>query len=1291
MPSLSPDSGLQLKFLGGFDARLNGLPVAGFYYNKMRALLAYLAVEREQDHNREALAELLWGGNDPTAARGNLRRTLSNLRRALESPTGAVMFSTSKHTLRFIPNAYVDVQDFIKQDFTRQAPSPENRGADHPDEERLIALYRGEFLAGLSLPDSPGFEDWLQIRREALHRRALALLERSANRHEQMGDYGKALQFALRYIELEPWCEEAHRRVMRLYALNDQIGAAIVQYETCRRLLKKELGVLPSEETRQLAERIRKGELRRGSGEPVPVSTGHVSTGSTRTASITAPPPHAERRQVTVLYCELALAGIDDPDEAMEQLRAPQARCVEIIRQFSGHIVQALGGGLLAYFGYPQAHEDAARHAVQAALAVTREAAPGIEIRVGVHTGLILTGGDASMPDTVGKTSRLAVLLRQSVAPNEVAISQETRRMVGGYFDCLSLGVQPLPETRPLEIFKVLRESGARTRLDAAARLTPLTGRQAEIATLMGLWEKAVQGVRPVVLIQGEAGIGKSRLLLALKERLAGQPHAIRELRCFPEFSQSPFHPLIAMLEAVFGFAPGDAPEARFAKLASYLEAHYILAPAAIRDAVPLLAQLLSLPLAEHYPASGLSPQKQKERIGAILLDRLQSLAGKQPTLLIVEDLHWVDPSTLELLTRLVEQTGGGAVLVALTARPEFVPPWKDGIKQTLTLGPLIGADVAQMLAALSEGISATTLRLIMERADGVPLFIEEMAKIATLDGPARIPTTLLDLLAARIDHLGEAKTTAQLASTLGREFDLNLLRQVSPHDPAALAQDLDALQDAGLILTMSENTRQFKHALIQEAAYQSQSRTARQAAHLRVAQILQSDFPDVVAIRPELIAQHFSSCGEIRQSIAYWIKAGQRAARNSANLAAIGHYNSGLKLLMALPESHDRDNTEFKMLVSLCPILYAAKGYGSEDAARASARIAVLDGLVGDSPELFQAKWALVINSLTRIGARGVPEAAIQMLKMAQDDAPKKMAAHSLAATASFWLGDFESARAHDEQALALYHPDQRQQMQKQFGADLSINCMSYLIRALYFLGFQDQAQRECRRMLEQAREMDHPHSLAQALFFAAVLQRRLKQPEKVLSLSAEAITIARQHDLSLWLATGEMAHGWALVMLGRQEEGIAEIKSSIAGMRVALRGISVIFLSSLAEAYVHLERYDEALDLLAETLADAEKIGDNHFLAELHRLEGCCLLGLSPANAAQAESCFAQALAISRKQCAKSLELRAATSMARLWQRQGKQEDARRLLGEVYNWFTEGFDTLDLREAAELLRALG
>lgn len=441
----APTSGLQLLLLGGFLARLNGQLMSEVSYAKMRALLAYLVIEGDREHKREALADLLWSHSSAITARGNLRRTLADLRRVLELPSGEVMFVASKNSIRFVAKVDVDVLIFTGQ---RSTSSDDAVQALHRD-EHLLSLYRGEFLAGLSVSDSPNFEHWLQIQRESLRLRALALLESLSNRYESMGNNTKALEFALRYCELEPLNEDACRRVMLLHASSGLDKAALSQYEACCRQLKAELGVLPSEETQQLAKRIRQGTVPRKLALAQP---GPLAQAPTQAS--------AQRCQVTVMYCELTHDLIDDPDEAMALLHAPQERCVAIIEQFSGHVVQAHGGALLAYFGYPRAHENAARLAVLAALTVTRESVCGIDIRAGVHTGLIITGRDSSIPDTSGKTTRIAMALRPSTEQCKVAISQDTHALVAGYFECISQGMQALSGLQQSrEIFRVDRKS----------------------------------------------------------------------------------------------------------------------------------------------------------------------------------------------------------------------------------------------------------------------------------------------------------------------------------------------------------------------------------------------------------------------------------------------------------------------------------------------------------------------------------------------------------------------------------------------------------------------------------------------------------------------------------------------------------------------------------------------------------------------------------------------------------------------------------------------------------------
>lgn len=1267
----SANHGLTLSLLGGFNAHLNGHRVAGVSYNKMRALLAYLAMERERDHRREVLAELFWSGNDPATARGNLRRTLSDLRRVLELTTGKILFSTSKDTIRFIPDIYVDAIEFAGQ-----APiSPQDHDTAQQRDERLVDLYRGEFLAGFSLPDCVDFEDWLQTQREALHRRALALLERVSNCCEQVGEYGKALQFSLRYVGFERWDEDAHRRVMRLYSQTGQKNAALAQYDACCRLLKMELDALPSQETQHLAESIRNGEL------------------LVRQPDTVAAPPQtiaqlpSERRNVSVLYCDLIVAGIDDHDEASELLEAPQNRFIEIIRQFSGHTVQTHGGGFLAYFGYPQAQEDSARSAVQAALAITREMADGVEIRVGVHTGLIITSSDPSLPDTVGRTSKIAIQMHHSASHKEVAISQDTRSIVASYFECISLGVQPLPDgQQPLEIFKVVRESGARTRMDTVRPVAPLIGRQTEIAQLMELWDDAKRGVSRVVLVQGEPGIGKSRLLHAFKQRVADQPHALRELRCFPEFRQSPFHPLIVAFGVIWGFAPDDTPEVKSGKLAQCLERDY---PALAQEAVPLLASVLFLPLVEPYRECCVSPQKQKELTMNILLAMLKVLTGRIPVLFIVEDLHWIDPSTLELLSLLVEQTEPGAILTALTARPDFIPPWRESATSTLAIAPLAGSEIEQVIASIGGGIPPVTVRRIVDRADGVPLFAEEMAKIATLDDRASIPATLHDLLAARMDRMGKAKYTAQVAATLGREFSLNLLRKVATCGPEALARSLSALQAASLVLKIDETTCQFKHALIQEAAYQSQTRAGRETVHRRIAQVLHVDFPDIVASRPELLAQHFSSGGEMRQSIDYWIKAGKRAAQRSSNLEATAHFKFGLKDLMTLPATLDRDSAEFLMLNDLWSALQTTQGYGSAEVIQISERISLLRKSMDDSSSLFLTEWKRLRSTLASGMSSGTTEAAINLLRLAQNDTLKKQGGHYLCAVAFFWLGEFKSARSHAEKAMSLHQADQRQRMIELFGEDIFVSFAGYLSNSLYFLGFPDRAQQICGQMLDYARQTKNPNTLAMALFYATVLHRWLNRYTDTLNFSAEMIAVTRKHDMAYWASTGEMFNNFSRVMLG-EKDASSELNLNVTHLTTTARGRLAFLFVFLIEAHVYLNTYAEVLPLIAKAQDNMVNTADGHCEAEVQRLKGISLLELAPSNAKEAEFCFEKALAISQRQGAKILELRAAVSMARLWQQQGKHDQARRMLGKIYKWFTEGFDTPDLQAAANLLATL-
>lgn len=1274
---MNPQPPLELRLLGGFALDRAGRSCK-LSSEKGRALLAYLAMESGKAHPRASLAAMFWPDLARDAALANLRLVLHNLRQVLNSANPAMPpLQVERDTVRLDSKAGLEIDAAEFSCFTpacQETPCPALCIPCIAHMEILAGRYAGEFIVGFSLPECPDFEEWLQVKREALHLRALVLLARLSDCHERAGDHVRALPFALRFLDLEPWNEDGLRRAMRLYALSGQHAVALARYEASCQALQRELGVLPSEETHALAERIRRGEL-----SPTMRRRGD-------TASLAALPlPIAERRQVTVLYCELISVGVEDPDEALALLREPQSRCSEIIRGLSGYLVQIRGGSLLAYFGYPQARENAARLAVQAALAVTGVSFSGIELRAAVHTGVVICG-DLQVPDAIGAASGLVIRLRQLADCGEVVISGPTQRLVAGFFECAGLGLRQLPGSpRPLEVFRVVGESGAENRLEAAVSLTPLVGRKEEIETLLALWQDARRGIRRTVMLRGEAGIGKSRLVLALKEALREQACLVRELRCLPEHSQSPLYPLTALFGSILAFSPDDTPEARFEKLAEYAETHYA---GTARDAVPLLARMLSLPVRASYREPTSSPQQQREKLLSILLDRLYSLAARQPILLVVEDLHWADPSTLELLKLFIDGEREAPLLTVLTARPEFQPPWRESLAGTLTLPALGNNEAAVLIAAVAPDIPPATVHRIVERADGIPLFAEELARAVSDNDQSAIPSTLQDLLAARLDGMGEAKNAAQMASAIGREFSFDLLQRISCLDHDALAQLLRRLVGSGLLQSQVHSVFHFRHALIRDAAYQSQTRTERETTHRRIAVALKTAG---VYARPELLAQHWAAGGETRNAVACWIDAGKLASQHSASQEAVMHFRSGLALIGTLPDDPERLRLELDLQIGLGAAACAAQGYASAEGADAYARAMALCSRHESGPDMFRAIWGLWASASSRTGYAHALDLAQQLLRMAHQSGNSVLGqqSHFAVADTLYWQGEFTMAREHLERVATLYQPAHHEIHVAEFGEDAGVTGGAYLSWALWFLGYPDQARKTIEQTLALARQLGHPFSLAYALTFAAILHCRLRQPEEALALAKETLDLASSHGFPLWQIGAMLSRGWALAMQNRPE-GVEALRRCVEATRAAMGGVTLVVLEPLVDTCVALGLFDAALSANDEAFAVGNALGDYHIEAELHRLRGESLLGLAKADEAEAEACFQRALEVSRRQQAKSLELRAAMSMARLWQKQGKRDDAMHLLGEIYRWFTEGFDTPDLQETRELLDSL-
>jgi class 3 adenylate cyclase/predicted ATPase len=1057
-----------------------------------------------------------------------------------------------------------------------------------------------------------------------------------------------------------------------------------------------------------------------------------------------------------VLFCDLVdstpLAASLDPEELREVVRAYQRECAEVIQRFEGHIAQYLGDGLLVYFGYPQAHEDDGQRAVRAALgmveAITQlnrhleqEQGVRLAVRVGIHTGLVVVGemggGGRREQLALGETPNVAARLQGLAAPDTVVISAATHRLVQGVFVCQEVGLQTLKGvTTPVPVFRVLQEDDAQSRLGVAAGrgLTQLVGREQELGLLLERWAPVKDGLGQVVLLSGEAGIGKSRLVQVLKEHLAGEPHTRLEARGSPYFQQSALYPVIELLRRRLRWRPDDGPQEKLHKLEGALEQHGF----SLRDIVPLFASLLALPLPDHYPPSALTPQRQKQKTLEALLVWLLRETEQQPVLLIMEDLHWFDPSMLEFLSLVVDQAATMHLFTLLTFRPAFRPPWPLHAHLThLTLSRLPRQQAALMIERVAGGkaLPAEVRQQLLTKTDGVPLFVEELTKMVLESGLLReagdryeltrllpalaIPSTLHDSLMARLDRLGPAKIVAQLGATIGRRFSYALLQAVSPLDEATLQQALGRLVEAELLYQRGlppQATYLFKHALIQEAAYQSLVKNTRQHYHQRIAQVLDERFPDTVETQPELLAYHYTEAGQPVQAVPYWLRAGQRATERSANLEAVSQLTKGLEVLQNLPATPERAQQELTLQLAMGAPLLMIKGHSAPEVERAYTRALELSQQAGDSPQLFSTLTGLWRSYYSQARLETTRELAEQCFALAQrmQDQTLLQQAHTMLGLALFTRGELISARRHLEQGIALYNPQHCRSLAFSGGIDPGVCCLSGVAWTLWTLGYPDRALARSQEALTLARQLSHAYSLGFALHYNAMLHKWRREVRLVQVRAEAVIALSNEHGFARWLAGGMIRRGWALAAQGLAEEGIVQLHHGLAtwrqmGGELGLPNI----LAILAEAYGKGGRAEEGLGVLAEALATAHKNAEHHYEAELYRLKGELLLQRAlersdlPTAARQtaqvaveatqiaslrteAEICFRQALDVARRQHAKSLELRAAQSLSRLWQQQGKRAEARQLLAEIYGWFTEGFDTPDLQEANTLLDAL-
>ena len=1029
--------------------------------------------------------------------------------------------------------------------------------------------------------------------------------------------------------------------------------------------------------------------------------------------------PEAELRRLTVMFCDLVgsteLSGRVDPEELRQIVRRYQAACAEVIRRFEGHIAQYLGDGLLVYFGYPTAHEDDAQRAVAAGLGIVEAVGPlGLGVRIGIHTGPVVIGevGDAARPErlALGETPNLAARIESAAEPNTVMISGATYRLVRDGFTCRDLGTRAFKgiET-PVAVHRVLAGAPVRSRPDAARTrsLTALVGRDQEVGLLLDRWTRARDGAGQVVLVSGEPGIGKSRLVQAVRGRLAGDAHTRLECRCSPYHQASAFYPLIELLQRMFGLATEDTDEQRLAKLEDGL------APLAASwpDAVPLYAALLSVPTSPRYPSLAMTPQRQKEKTLEVVLGVLLAMAAREPVVFIVEDVHWADPSTLELLGVVVEQTPTARLLVVLTFRPEFRSPWPARPHALhVTLDRLSKGQTELLVTHVAGGkrLPSEVARELVTKTDGIPLFVEELTKTLLESGLVRdtpdgwqldrpleslsIPSTLHDSLAARLDRLGESRSVAQLGATLGREFRYDLLAAVSDVDEATLRSGLARLIDAELLYQRGlgpQATYVFKHALIQEAAYTALLRSTRQERHEHIARVLERDFPEVRDTQPETLAHHHTQAGHAAVAITWWHRAAQAAMQRWANVEAIAHLGKALDLLPALPEERERQRLELALRMTLATALTVSRGWGDADVEAALQRARVLATEVGDTAEVLHKLWSFYqVRGDMRVAieeARGSLDVA-----RAAGDRHALMDAHCAMGATSLVRAEFAAAGEHLACALPLYDAALDAGDALRRGVDTAVACLTYTGFLRWITGLPDQAGAAVRETSPIAERLAHPFVTAFSLFGLGYVTF-LRRESDALGFAQRLMTLCREQRIDFWIPYAGGVLGRLLSDIGRGAEGLAEAEGGLAiGGAMGTGFFRPYIIGLTAEIQAGLGRLPEALETIDRAIALADDRLERAFEPELHRIRGELLLLRPDADVVEAETVFRRSIDIARSQGAWSWQLRAAMSLARLLEQHGRVEEARGSLGEIYASFTEGFDTGDLREAKALLDRL-
>lgn len=1044
--------------------------------------------------------------------------------------------------------------------------------------------------------------------------------------------------------------------------------------------------------------------------------------------------PEGERRQLTVMFCDLAgsteLAERLDPEDMRDLLRTYQNACAEIVGQFEGYTAKYIGDGILIYFGYPQAHEDDPQRAVLAGLGIIEDTkrvnqhigkAYGVElaVRVAVHTGLVVIGevGAGSTREAhaiVGETPNIAARLEAMAEPGEVLVSGTTHSLLGGAFACTRLGRRKLKGvTDPVETFRIDGDAFLRIDGPPTETLTSMVGRDEELALLIRRWEQAKDGEQQVVALSSEAGIGKSRLIRAFRERLSNQAHNRILYYGSPYHQNSAFHPVIDQLQRALRFESDDDAETKMDKLEGVLDGFGL----SLARLAPPLGTLLSLPVENRYETKELGSDELRRRITESLLAVVEAMANQAPTLIVIEDAQLVDPSTREYVDLMIDGKRNARIFLLLALRPGQDTPWPASTRATmLTLSHLSRKDCAAMVSSVLGGkeISLEVVEQIIAKADGVPLFVEELTKTIlesgllterdgryVLSGPiaaVAIPATLHDSLMARLDRLGSAKQLVQTAAVIGRSFHYELLAAISPLSISQLDDALRTLAGSGLVWRRVQSgsvVYEFKHALVQDVAYQSVLKSRRQELHLFIARAIEDRFPEVALLQPELVARHYTMALRPDKAIEFWQQAGEQAAKRSANIEAISHLREALTLLRQLPDTPERARREFAIQVALGPALMMTKGVVAREVEQAYARARELSTHIEDPKQRFEALWGHYYVFEIRGQWTDALHNAAELIDLSTEETETEMMlqAHHAAWTANAMHGDLQRAWHHAEQGWEIY--DVRAHHEHKFlfgGHDPGVCSRSVGAMTLMLMG-QPTTSRDCMtRALTLARELGHPTTEMTAMFFGTVVHLVARDFARAGELAQSTVMLGKEYDNAAFTKMATVLSGRILAEHDRGADGVELMGEVLQRARSKRRGgfMQSFYLGLLADSYLRRGDHHEAEAALDDAFFMVEVQNERVWEAELYGLEGDLLLAQSTQNQSRARKAYARAIDLAEAQGARLLELRASTRLARLLGEQGRREDARAMLERIRGRFAIDEEMADVRDATKLLAEL-